>query len=336
MVSTGLTTIVRKALGVSPAAAPCAETDRPAWMIADLASRNPWTIADGGVERRFFFITGCSKSGTHWVQNLLNLSPEVCVKGEFHFEHLREGYLRIVEPHHYPSSKAHLRPVADASYQGMVRRLMYAAAQSKPEATWIGDRSPRVLEEILPGAPTVNIRRDGRDVLVSWNFHHMRMANPSAADECVREAVVRMAPRFQASPNDFASPGSGLLGDEGWFRSRARVWADVVGRELDAAPRWRDAGTPLLQVRYEHLHADVEQARAGLYGFLGVDPAKAAPIGRETRTEPGFEGATHLEFYRKGAVGEWQEYFTLDQRRWFKEEAGEVLIRAGYEKDANW
>jgi hypothetical protein len=41
-------------------------------------------------------------------------------------------------------------------------------------------------------------------------------------------------------------------------------------------------------------------------------------------------------FYRKGVAGDWKKYFTEEDRRVFKEEAGELLIRLGYEEDLDW
>ncbi len=40
--------------------------------------------------------------------------------------------------------------------------------------------------------------------------------------------------------------------------------------------------------------------------------------------------------YRKGIVGDWRNHFSEDHRRVFKQVAGDLLIRLGYEKDTNW
>ena len=40
--------------------------------------------------------------------------------------------------------------------------------------------------------------------------------------------------------------------------------------------------------------------------------------------------------YRKGIVGDWRNHFTEDHRRVFKQVAGDLLIRLGYEKDTDW
>jgi hypothetical protein len=41
-------------------------------------------------------------------------------------------------------------------------------------------------------------------------------------------------------------------------------------------------------------------------------------------------------FYRKGIAGDWKNVFTERDREIFKEAAGELLIRLGYERDGDW
>ena len=40
--------------------------------------------------------------------------------------------------------------------------------------------------------------------------------------------------------------------------------------------------------------------------------------------------------FRSGKTGEWKKYFTEDHKKIFKDAAGDLLIRLGYEKDNNW
>jgi len=40
--------------------------------------------------------------------------------------------------------------------------------------------------------------------------------------------------------------------------------------------------------------------------------------------------------FRSGKTGEWRKYFTDEHRKIFKEVAGDLLIKLGYEKDGNW
>ena len=40
--------------------------------------------------------------------------------------------------------------------------------------------------------------------------------------------------------------------------------------------------------------------------------------------------------WRKGIVGDWENYFTPRIKALFKEKAGEFLVRAGYEVNNDW
>jgi hypothetical protein len=73
-----------------------------------------------------------------------------------------------------------------------------------------------------------------------------------------------------------------------------------------------------------------------MYRFLGLDPAEARPLSEKSRTVPGFGREDPSSFYRKGEVGDWKNYATDDFRRWFKDEAGEMLVAMGYEAGSAW
>lgn len=326
---------VRVAMPAPESSAAPVPANRP-WSVADNATENPWTISAHGQTYRFFFITGCYKSGTHWVQNLLNLHPQVNAKGEFHFESLQRGVHDLTNTHWYLSARPRLRPVAEASFHDFVRRMMWAETRDKPAATWLGDRTPRAIGEILPGAPIINIRRDGRDVMVSWNFHHLRAQRIENLRDEMRDFAAKHGPEFRDHPERFTTPGSGFLGEEQWFRHHARVWAGIIKREVEEAPHLIARGTPLLRLVYEDMHRDITAARHQLFAHLRLSEQTALPLSHETRTLPGFEEESPTKFYRKGATGEWKDMFTDRQKQWFKDEAGEALIAAGYEKDGNW
>lgn len=324
-----LQSILRKpAVKVDPSA--------PEWLCADQPIENAFTIDNAGRIHKFFFVCGCSKSGTHWVENLLNLHPDVNIKGEYHFEHLVGGFDAMLKRDFYMGSSPAVKPVAIETLHATVRRMLFAGSRDKPSATWIGDRSPRQLSQILPGSPIINIRRDGRDVMVSWNFHHMRAKRGEIFRSGVRDRALELGEDFRANPEKYLQPGTGLLADESWFRAQARVWAGMIDAEFHQSAALREQGTPVLQLIYERMHADVLAAQQQLCEFLALDASQAARPSAETRTLPGFEQENPTGLYRKGAVGDWRNYFTDQQKVWFKQEAGAALIQAGYETDDSW
>lgn len=295
-----------------------------------------YTVRVGPRTHRYFFITGCYKSGTNWAQNILNLHPDVNCKGEFHFEALLKGLQEFTGVPWYLSSRPRLSRVARDSFEDTVRRMIYVQTRDRPDAVWLGDRTPRPMVELLPGAPMINLIRDGRDVLVSWNFHHLRVRSPDRVWPGSRALAERIIPEFWANPHAFERPGRGFLYDEAWFRAHAQLWARIVLHDLDAGPRLSESGTPVLMLRYEQMHADVLGVRRALHGLLGLDESRAAPLSRESRTLPGVDNPSPTKFMRKGTVGDWRNYFDDRLGRWFNEEAGEALARAGYEPGPAW
>jgi hypothetical protein len=102
-------------------------------------------------------------------------------------------------------------------------------------------------------------------------------------------------------------------------------------------------GDNYCQVRYEDLLAEPVGEVMRLLEFLGADSDEE--VARGCVEAASFEqlsgGRTQGEeasssFYRKGIAGDWRNYFSEEDRRVFKEEAGELLIRLGYEDDLDW
>lgn len=301
---------------------------------ADRWIDNHYTIEADGRKRHFFFVCGCFKSGTNWVQNLLNLHPHAQVQGEFHFEVLRNAVDQLTGVYWFLGSDPALREVGIDASEAMIRRMIFAATRSKPGAVWLGDRTPNPLRTIIRGAPQIFITRDVRDVLVSWSFHHLRVDNERGIAVPFREKWRTASQRFRADPAGF-NPLDGLLGDEAWVRHHARHWADVARKSRLALPQLRAEGAPVLELRYEQLHADLDREIDRLYEFLSLDRSLAQAPSTRTKTLPGFGREDRTSFLRKGAVGDWRSH--LDERlcRIIEEEAGEEMSIAGYPSDTS-
>lgn len=294
-------------------------------------------------EHGLFFVRGHPRSGTNWVGALLNLHPQVNCFGEFHFEDIRNA-IDTLQSHTWQiTSREPVRSELDRCFADLVRRCMLTLESRKPQAYWIGDRTPRGLRVFVEHAPYFLVVRDGRDVVVSWTYHVLRM-KPHVLDAVVppplRAGFNRLYERFQAEPTYFTRHPEELLTDEGWVRMVASRWANWVRADRASAQRI-EAGEDgcrarLMVFRYEDLHADVEGTRRRMYEFLGVDPDEALPIDVESRTAAGFEREDPTSFWRHGRVGDWRRYATDSFRHWFNEEAGEALVELGYEPDGRW
>lgn len=298
----------------------------------------PSVRADSGRTYRLFFLCGHPKSGTNWVSNVLNLHPKINCQGEFRFEALRRAFDSIQShwwhvAHHEPA-----RSAAEECFRDSVKRIMAAAAGAKPDATWIGDRTPRCVRPFLPGAPNILVLRDPRDILVSWAHQEIREAGPVFQMHDMPRRLADVRRRFLADPLLFQKKPHALFADEQWVRLLARRCRTHMNNDLDTLARAEkgELDGPVRVVRYERLHADPEGERSALYEFLNLDPAEAAPLSDDTNTRPGFQREDPTRFYRKGRVGDWRLHFSQSAKRWFLDEAGDLLVRLEYEPDNRW
>jgi hypothetical protein len=310
------------------------ERRRLACMDRPIGDR--YTVRAGGRTHRFFFLSGCYRSGTNWVSGLLNLHPRVCMTGEFHFRVLLNAMDSFTACDWYLGARPALRDIADEAMENLIRRCIYSATRERPDALWLGDHTPRHMREHLPGAPHVLVVRDGRDVLVSFAFHILNAADPSQMRPFNRERAEKFGPAFRARPEDFRTGSVGPLSDDEWVRQTVRAWAEFMRSDLPEAEKLRGRGARVHTVRYEDLHTDLEGQRNALYRFLELDPAEAATPSESGRTTPGFKQEDPRSFFRKGQSGDWRNYFDERLSRIFKEEAGEELVRVGYETGRDW
>jgi hypothetical protein len=303
----------------------------------------PIEVAAKRAGHGFFFVRGHPRSGTNWVGALLNLHPNINCWGEFHFEDVRNAIDAQQAQPWQITAREPLKTVMDRCFEDMVKKAILTLEERKPEAYWVGDRTPRGLRVFVEGAPHFLIIRDGRDVLVSWTFHVLRM-RPHVLDVVIpadiRPGFNRLYDRFQADKDHFARHPHELLSDEKWVKLVAARWAGWMRADLQSIQRIeaneKGAQCPLLVIRYEALHADTEGGRRRMYEFLGEDPDRALPLSGETKTAPGFEKEDPQSFWRHGQVGDWKKYSTDPFKQWFKESAGEVLTELTYEKDDRW
>ncbi|HED53014.1 MAG TPA: sulfotransferase [Phycisphaerales bacterium] len=284
---------------------------------------------------RTFMVRGHMKSGTNWVCALLNLHPEICCVGEFHFERLRQAFDDFADRPWMVEGFEAARQLGREAVDRFAVRCLEMAAESKPGAKLVGDRTPAPLGDEIPDSPIIHITRDGRDVLVSWAYHTLRLGRPAAHPEIERWRLERLD-KLETMPD---TPEQ-LLDDETIVRMRARRWSKVVLGDLEWIRNSSkgESSNPVLAINYETLHNNVDAARREMYRFLGVDPGKAAPVSTESLTTAGFGDRAEdpTNFYRAGKVGQWKRYFSDQTKKWFQEEAGQALIAAGYEHDLNW
>ena len=282
------------------------------------------------MDKQFFCIRGYMKSGTNWLGSLLSSHEDIDCAGEFHWQDLVAPVNRSINKLPIYATDSELSEQLRAGVEDLTKKLLLSKAH--PKAMLIGDRTPHTIEPVvIRGAAHICIVRDGRDVLVSRAFHLFN--NPNSHRLFQRfPKLDELRKKFDADPWFFKNHPEKLLGHEVMVRESARWWREHLESDRQAIEKY--PSLPVYKVRYEDLHADVQTERTKLFEFLGVDPKRCAKI--HGNLKAGFREERPNEFLRKGAVGDWQNYFTDQTKLWYKEEAGEELRLQGYVTDANW
>lgn len=276
---------------------------------------------------KIFFIGGSMKSGTTWLQLLLDAHPDIACKGEGHLtDRLAPLLLESLDKHNQQLALKNrtvfgelpgfpLYDRDDFSYL-IAAALLLAFAKSDTGTTprVVGEKTPDnvrnfdVLRAIFPEAKFLNVVRDGRDCAISGWFHNLR------------------------SNNDWARENHPSLPE--YAKMFAREWADDIAH----AERFAAASSgTCLTVRYEALLADTKAVLHEVFTFLGV--AAGADVIARCRDAAAFErlsaGRARGEenqgsFFRNGTHGNWREHFDETTNRAFIEAAAPWLERLGY------
>ena len=276
------------------------------------------------------------KSGTNWIGGLLNSHDDISCVGEFHWEKLVEEFERLLtsEPIYRQTAKSPFDPKQRAreSFERMLAESVCHFAS--PNAVWVGDRTPHTMEPLIfknQNAPQICVVRDGRDVLVSRVFHLYNTPHTTGLFERFPSMAEKLV-QFQADPEFFNKHPELLLSELGMFEDSIRSWRTHIEKDLTTAREMTDL--KVLFVQYEDVHADTLGQRQRMYEFLGVDLERCQPL--EDKLTAGFDAEAPNQFLRKGAVGDWQNYFTSENKQRFKSLAGELMVDLGYTKSLDW
>jgi len=281
-----------------------------------------------------FIVTGVTKSGTTWLQRLLDSHPEVACGGESKLNVLLTQLAPAIREYNAALTKTNEKIYKEqAVYQTLgqpqlLTAMQYffldrlSAVQQAAQAAgktsalrWVGDKDPdykRALNTwraILPEARIITTTRDGRDCYVSLWFHLYPDRAPLAAENRA----------------DFL----------GRIQGHATTWRDTMTKfQKDAA----EHPGRHFSIRYERMLEDTAREMAALFDWLGCDPSgltvdevvrrnsfQALSGGRE----PGEADAQ--SFLRKGIAGDWMNHFDEECNARYCEVAGEALAAAGYE-----
>lgn len=317
-----------------------------------------------------FFVVGRPKSGTTWLMRTLNAHPEILCRGEGRFfgrEWRRPG-LREVRGNKQASSlynslleSEYLRLWIERSvwtrdddpdeHLTNLTRLAteYFLAQKLAGSgkKIVGDKTPLLGPEIMedvsrvyPEARVIHIIRDGRDAAVSMMHHVWNRSRDKGGPNKLEPEEITKRDAYRADPEGFLGDGESIFAEKR-LRNAATIWRTRVSRAIKDGPAL--LGTHYAEVRYEDLLERPAKEAGRLFRFLGADASprvvrrcvnatsfEKRSGGRKRGEEDSTSGV------RKGVAGDWRNVFTEQDREIFKEEAGDLLVQLGYEKDHGW
>ncbi len=274
---------------------------------------------------QLFFVGGAPRSGTTWLQSLLDSHPEVCCRGSGLFmQHLATPLETMMAErrHAVVAKNEHLLrhtggyplPEADdvefligtaillALRQQTAGQAFRAVGEKTPENVFFFPR----LKRLFPSAKFIGIARDPRDVLTSaWHFFH----KPAAGED---EVAAKTA-----------------------FIGTALASLDSGARAMLAL--MQQFPTDCMIVTYERMREAPAHIAAELFRFLGVPDGDDVVADCVARTSfAAFSGgrsagvAEDGSFFRKGVVGDWRSTLTPAMNEMILRELGWMFPKFGW------
>lgn len=298
-----------------------------------------------------FFVMGHARSGTTLLMRLLRLHEEVHCNYQAHFFSRKPMLKSLVDS---PEAEEWLTRKSNRWNQGrdlspLVLRATADFIMERDAAREgkhiVGDKSPsstihgqivRDTHLIYPDAKIIYIVRDGRDVLISERFRNFVEESKFLTSEDKR---IMADLRTDSAP---FSDGRRSIFTETSIRNIAKRWVDDLN-EIDSESKRLYDGK-YISLRYEDMLSQPFTELSRLWQFLGVqkmDQTLEKKLTEEMSSNPDEEWQAQrnegiASFLPKGQAGNWQRLFTARDKALFKEIAGDVLVKWGYEKDLNW
>lgn len=267
-----------------------------------------------------FFVAGLPRSGTTWLQQMLNAHPELLCLGESHF--------------------------VNDMVPGLYNLLWnFTKSRSNADRTWapgvVGPNADQMMPVLRMAFAALAVANLGdRDLT------RLRAVGEKNPDNLYHaERIWRVFPQARIV-HIIRDPRDGAV--SGFARFRARLpkemtRPDYVGRySKDWASRIETArgvakDRPYMEIRYEDLHADTPNRAAEIFRFIGVSDAPAdVAVATEAssferlsggRKQGEVDPASH---YRRGEVEGWRDELTEEEVQAAERNAGKMMASLGY------
>jgi hypothetical protein len=266
-------------------------------------------------KKQVYFVGGAPKSGTTWLQLLLDAHPEISCSGEGHYaDRLLPELSKALKSYNVGIDLKNRSIFEEVDSQPLFGdphlfylltaaiSLMLCHSAKARAVRIVGDKTPDNIQQfpliavLFPQAKFIHIVRDPRDCAISAWFHNLRL-NP--------ETLTRKYP----SQDEFAE-------------HYAKVWVNNISRGHQFATEHPDR---CLLLRYEDLSREPLPTLAQLYRFLGASSDQAVlqaccAAADFSRLSGGRARGQEdrASFFRRGEAGAWRSHFGAEAERAFR------------------
>ncbi|MDF1755781.1 MAG: sulfotransferase [Verrucomicrobiales bacterium] len=291
----------------------------------------PQPSADQLSGRQRFFVFGLNKSGTTFLQSLINSHPSASCPSEHHFLSIwkvinsgLEGYRKVIEDFDEKTSRQGVafneEITGRDTYRAWLDSLFLTACREGDTHVGLNDNSlDSNLDfhaELFPDSKFLFILRDPRDVAVSLYYHRKR------------------------TEDGFDIPLSRIASSVG------KKWVSVIENVTNFSEKYPGR---IEIVRYEDLISDSKQSSLSrILKFLGLPASgsitaamfEANDIARLRKKEATVQGTvengtgcspeTNYGFYRTGTKGGWREELSEADIESIESSAGRLMKKLLY------
>lgn len=309
-------------------------TPRPAARMS--AATNPAVAAHRQVGRllgkTIFFVVGCQKSGTTWVQRLVHAHPNALCRGETAMAlTLAPAITEIAKIYNhgirYRNERFGDLP-EDLSLDGLDAAYMFTAIAGRMLSKWLppgeagaairalGEKTPEhattleILEMGFPGCKVIHIVRDPRDVTVSGWHHNLK----ARGDEFQREYPTMSA------------------------YARTIMGTHWVGYNEKALAHAAQYPGQVHRIRFEDLLREPETTTASLFQFLGLNPdpsivqqcLDASSLQKQKQDQATGQDVEGSWFFRQGKAGAWRDELDAASAVVIEQLGSSLMQKLGY------
>lgn len=280
---------------------------------------------------QYFFIVGAQKSGTTWLQRLLNEIPSISCFGESHFvdrlllpcaQHVN-GYNKMMDlvAERVYENNGYYTSVQESEFLSVMRAWFTLVLKRTAGENWaslkaVGDKTPAhsfhipILQSLFPDAAFIHMLRDGRDATVSAYHHRARI-------------LTKLNLNSKLQPIGAEAPAFFLK------------WKEFT----EAVLKHEQQGAKMHTIRYENLLISPQTELEKLLNFLlpnqvfsPVDIQFAVQRNSFASRSGGRQAGTvdSSVFLRQGTSGSWQKELDINMVNQWDANGLQLLYQLGY------